>query len=117
MMTPNQELLDDYGQAVLDYTLANTDPDAYLLAATNARSAAPFILETGRPVLTFGGFTGRDDVIELDELIAMIESGELRYILGIPQGKQEIARWMQSNCSVVDLQTSEVFMDFNNLIR
>ena len=124
MMTPNQELLDQYGQAVLDYTLAHTDSDAYLLATTNARSAAPFILETGRPVLTFGGFTGRDDVIDLDEFIAMIESGKLRYILGIPQAKQEIARWMQSNCSVVDLQTSdasdrrdaqrEVFYDCGN---
>ena len=108
MMTPNQELLNQYGQAVLDYTLAHAESDAYLLATTNARGAAPFILETGRPVLTFGGFTGRDDVIDRDELIEMIQSGTLRYILGLPQSKPEIIRWMQSSCSVVDLQTSEV---------
>ncbi|MEA3349450.1 MAG: glycosyltransferase family 39 protein, partial [Chloroflexota bacterium] len=103
MMTPNQELLDGNGRAILAYTLANTNPDDYLLATTNARGAAPFILETGRPVLTFGGFTGRDDVVDLDELLTMIENGELRYILGLPQGKPDIARWMMDSCSVVDV--------------
>ncbi|MBT3390144.1 MAG: hypothetical protein HN413_07005 [Chloroflexi bacterium] len=102
-MTPNEELLNEYGQAVLAYTLANTDPDSYLLATNNARGAAPFILETGRPVLTFGGFSGGDNVVDLGGLQAMLENGELRFILGTPQGKQEISQWMVKNCSVVEL--------------
>jgi hypothetical protein len=101
-MTPNTAFLNENGQAILDYTLANTDPDAYLLAANNARDAAPFILGTGRAVLTFGGFTGGDDVINLADLVNMIESGELRYILGIP-GKAEIARWVVQSCVVADV--------------
>jgi 4-amino-4-deoxy-L-arabinose transferase-like glycosyltransferase len=101
-MTPNQELLDSNGQAILDYLLANTDPESYLLATNNARGAAPFILETDRAVFTFGGFTGGDNVIDLEGLLEMLESGGLRYILGLPQ-KQEIARWMQQSCEVVDV--------------
>ncbi|MBU0512258.1 MAG: hypothetical protein KJ638_11245, partial [Chloroflexi bacterium] len=102
-MTPDESLLGPNGEAILDYLLANTDPDSYLLATLNARGAAPYILETGRPVLTFGGFTGNDDVVSVDDLIEMIESGELRYILGIPQQKQEIAQWMRQACTVVDV--------------
>ena len=99
-MTPDQEVLTPYEQAVLEYTLEHTDPDSYLLATNNARGAAPFILATGRPVLTFGGFSGGDDVVNLNELQAMIARGELRFILGLPQ-KQEIARWIAASCEVV----------------
>ena len=102
-MTPDVTTLSANGQAILDYTLINTDPDDYLLATLNARGAAPYILESDRAVLTFGGFGGRDDVVNLEALIEMIDNGELRYILGIPQQKQEIAQWIVSSCSVVDV--------------
>ena len=102
-MTPNEELLNENGQAILAYTLANTPEDSYLLATNNARGAAPFILETGRPVLTFGGFSGGDNVVDLGGLIEMLEGGELRFILGLPQGKQEISQWIVNNCSAVDI--------------
>ena len=108
MMTPNEELLNEYGQAVLAYTQANTDPESYLLATNNARGAAPYILETGRPVLTFGGFSGGDTVVDLAGLIEMIDGGELRFILGTPQNKPEISEWMRTNCSVVELETSGI---------
>jgi 4-amino-4-deoxy-L-arabinose transferase-like glycosyltransferase len=102
-MTPNQELLGARGKAILEYVVANTNPDDYLLATNTARGAAPYILETGRKVFTFGGFTGTDDVVDLDGFIGMLRSGELRFVLGLPQQKQEISRWMRDNCSVVDL--------------
>ena len=99
-MRSDQQLLTPYEQAVLAYTLAHTDPEDYLLATDNAHGAAPFILATGRPVLTFGGFIGSDDVVSLEELQAMIAAGKLRFILGLPQ-KPAIARWIQASCSVV----------------
>ncbi|MEA2008707.1 MAG: hypothetical protein U9O54_06265, partial [Chloroflexota bacterium] len=102
-MTPDESLLGPNGEAILDYLLANTEPDSYLLATLNARGAAPYILETGRPVLTFGGFTGKDDVVSVDDLIEMIANGELRYILGVPQQKPEIAQWMRQTCTMVNV--------------
>jgi len=102
-MTPDQELLDSNGQAILAYTLANTDPESYLLATNNARGAAPYILETDRAVLTFGGFSGGDAVVGLADLIEMTSSGELRYILGLPENKPEISRWIVEICSVAQV--------------
>jgi 4-amino-4-deoxy-L-arabinose transferase-like glycosyltransferase len=91
-------------QAVLGYLLANTDPDDYLVATLNARQAAPYILATLRPVLTFGGFTGRDDVIGAEELSQMVASGELRFVLGdrgLMREKPEIGDWLRSQCTPV----------------
>ena len=110
-----QTKLNDNGRAILDYLLTNTDPDDYLLATLSVRSAAPFILETGRVVLTFGGFSGKDNVVGVDDLIEMIENGELRYILGLPQQKLEIAQWMLNSCSVVDLPGVTATPQFLNI--
>jgi len=93
-------------EILLEHLFANTDPDSYLLATTSSHSASPFILATGRPVLTFGGFTGRDDVISVEQLAAMVAGGELRFVLSdgsLQQQKPEIASWVQHNCSVVNL--------------
>jgi 4-amino-4-deoxy-L-arabinose transferase-like glycosyltransferase len=102
-MTPNQGYLDPAGEAVLAYTLAHTDPEDYLLATNNARGAAPFILETDRAVLTFGGFTGRDNVVDLETFLQMTASGELRFVLGLPQGTPEISRYVLERCTPVEL--------------
>lgn len=97
---PNQNKLDE---AILELTLANMDAHDYLLATNSAMQAAPYILETGRAVLTFGGFNGGDPVIDEWELSELVGSGELRYVLGIPQGKPGVAAWVRANCSAVDI--------------
>ncbi|MGD8815238.1 MAG: glycosyltransferase family 39 protein [Anaerolineales bacterium] len=93
-------------EIILEYLLANTDADTYLMATTSSHSASPFILATGRPVLTFGGFNGRDDVISVEQLTEMVANRELRFVLAddsLQQQKPEIASWVQRNCSVVSL--------------
>lgn len=114
-MTPNNTTMTENETAMMNYLLANTDPDAYLLATVNARSAAPYILETGRAVLTFGGFSGSDPIFELSDIVGMVERGELRYILysnNMNQAQREIANWVTEACvpvSVpgVDIQQQE----------
>ncbi len=104
-------------QIILDYLLANTDPDSYLVATLNAREAAPYILESLRPVLTFGGFGGSDNVVDVEQLAQMVASGELRFILGSIQQKPDIAAWIQNSCSQVNLpgltQTASTNQQFN----
>lgn len=93
---------DNIQQALIDYLLKNTSPNFYLLATFNANQAAPFILATGRPVFTFGGFTGSDNIIDADGLAQMISEGKLRFVLsGRNAGKVEIANWLQANCKAV----------------
>jgi 4-amino-4-deoxy-L-arabinose transferase-like glycosyltransferase len=94
------------GEPLLDYLLANTDADTYLVATVNANQAAPYILATGRPVFTFGGFMGSDDIIDVEGLAQMIASDELRFILdngSLTSSKPEIAVWVKLNCTVVDI--------------
>jgi len=54
-------------------------------------------------VLTFGGFSGNDDVVLVEDLSEMAADGELRYILGMPQQKPDIAIWVAENCTIVDV--------------
>jgi 4-amino-4-deoxy-L-arabinose transferase-like glycosyltransferase len=106
-MTPNQESLGPVGEAILAHVQASTHPSSYLLATSTARDAAPFILATGSPVFTFGGFTGNDPIVDLDGFIGMLEQGELRYVLGLPQQKPEIARWIRGHCAMVEVPGPE----------
>jgi 4-amino-4-deoxy-L-arabinose transferase-like glycosyltransferase len=97
-------LLSPTQQTILDYLLVNTDPDSYLVATLNAREAAPYILATLRPALTFGGFSGSDNVIDVAQLARMIDDDELRFVLSSPrltQQKPEIAAWLANSCTTV----------------
>lgn len=91
--------------AILAYVQTNNTviPGGYLLAVGSSHDASPFILATGQPVLTFGGFNGGDDVISAGQLAQMIDSGELRFVLGQQQQKPEIAAWLAQNCTKVAL--------------
>jgi 4-amino-4-deoxy-L-arabinose transferase-like glycosyltransferase len=105
-MTPNNDTMTSKEEMIMEYLLANTAPDSYLLATLNARGAAPYILETGRPVLTFGGFTGSDQVIDAAGLAQMVSDGELRFVLfsvQISRSHPDIARWVQQTCTPVDV--------------
>ncbi|NOY99341.1 MAG: hypothetical protein GXP40_09115 [Chloroflexi bacterium] len=105
-MTPNNDSMTANEEAILAYLLANTDPDAYLLATVNARGAAPYILATGRPVLTFGGFTGGDQIIDAGGVAQMVADGELRFVLyneQITRSHPDIAAWVRKTCTPVDV--------------
>jgi len=90
-------------QKILAYVEANTPAEGYLLATPNAREASPYILETGRPVLTFGGFMGSDNIIDVTGVAQMVADGELRFILDtgeLSNSKPEIAAWVRQSCTV-----------------
>ena len=91
-------------EAILDYLLANTDTDSYLVATVSARDASPYILTTLRPVLTFGGFSGSDNVVDVDQLAQMVADDELRFVLaddGFARQNREIGAWLTDNCTTV----------------
>ena len=103
---PNASQISPSQQPLLEYLLANTDPDSYLVATLSARQASPLILATLRPVLTFGGFSGNDDVVDVTGLAQMVSTGELRFVLGggdLERSKPEIASWLRQTCQPVSL--------------
>ena len=61
------------------------------------------MIETGRPVLYMGGFSGSDEVVTVDGLKELVANGELRYILyGGDRGNQEISNWLTNSCAIVN---------------
>jgi 4-amino-4-deoxy-L-arabinose transferase-like glycosyltransferase len=79
--------------AFLEANSANT---RFLVATPNAMSAAPIILETGKPVMALGGFMGSDPILTPDQLAKLVTSGNVRYFL-VPvaqNGASGFGAWM-----------------------
>jgi len=86
---------------MLTFLEENTQDVKYLLAVPSAQNGSTLVLQTGRPVLFMGGFSGGDEVVTAEDLSAMVANGELRYILYGGNRKPDIAHWLQSACSPV----------------
>lgn len=92
--------------SLMQFLLENANPQGYLLATVSAQDAAPFILATGRPVLTFGGFSGNDPIVDGPALFGYVERAELRFVLSgfdLPQRKPELQEWLVQHCQLVTL--------------
>jgi len=89
---------------MLEYLQANTQGMKYLMAVPSSQQGAQYVIETGRPVLYMGGFSGGDAVVNADDLKQLVANGELRYILygGDRSNNQEISNWLTSSCTVVN---------------
>ncbi|MFN8432905.1 MAG: glycosyltransferase family 39 protein [Anaerolineales bacterium] len=93
---------------LLAYLEANTVGMKYLMAVPSSQQGSQYVIETGRPVLYMGGFSGGDAVVTVDDLKELVANGDLRYILyGGDRGNQEITSWLNSSCAIVN--------DFNDL--
>ncbi|MBV9015123.1 MAG: glycosyltransferase family 39 protein [Alphaproteobacteria bacterium] len=87
--------------------------EEFLLAAVNARLAAPVIIATGRPVMALGGFNGRDPILSVDDFARLVAERRVRFALigdGAPglrrvfgEGhQQDIVDWIRTNGRPVD---------------
>ncbi len=91
-------------QSLVEYLIANTKPGSYLLATDRAQDSAAYILDTGRPVLTFGGFLGEYQEVTVDQLAGLVHSGQLRFILSsAAQQYQDIFIWVVQNCTSINV--------------
>jgi len=89
---------------LLAYLEANTRDVEYLMAVPSAQIGAPYVLETARPVLYMGGFSGGDPVVAVQDLEAMVANEELRFFYLSKQGRgnqTEIASWLAATCTVI----------------
>jgi len=95
------------------YLEANQGSAKYLVAAGGSMTTAPIIMETGKAVVTIGGFNGGDPAPTTAQLEQMVKDGELRYVLlsgtggggpgGGPGGTSEaLVTWVQEHGTAVD---------------
>jgi 4-amino-4-deoxy-L-arabinose transferase-like glycosyltransferase len=93
--------------ALMEYLQANWGSAKYLVATNNARSASPIILNTEEPgpVITFGGFGGRDPALSSEQLANLIDKGAVRSFLIQPgerdEPQNEAVGWVQDTCQQV----------------
>ncbi|MDQ6820572.1 MAG: glycosyltransferase family 39 protein [Actinomycetota bacterium] len=93
---------------VIAYLEAHQGSAKYLVAGVGSQTTASIIIQTGKPVVTIGGFNGSDPAPTLAQLERMVASGELKYVLlssggfggGGPgrlgsQSAQSISSWVQ----------------------
>jgi len=86
-------------EAMLTFLEENTQDVEYLLAVPSAQNGSTLVLQTGRPVLFMGGFSGSDPVVTAEDLSAMVANGELRYVLyGGNRGNDDIGNWLKTSC-------------------
>lgn len=85
--------------------------EKYLVAVPSATTyASSLILETGKPIMTFGGFSGNDNIISLNNFKKEVLSGKVKYaILPIQNNRlpskhnknSAIVNWIKANGNVV----------------
>jgi 4-amino-4-deoxy-L-arabinose transferase-like glycosyltransferase len=96
---------DTIDTSVLNYLEANTQNIKYLVAVPSSHPGSNLVLQTGRPVLFMGGFTGSDPVVNASSLSRLVADGELRYVLygggGPGGGNSDIGSWLANSCQVV----------------
>ena len=92
-------------QKLLAYLLANKGQEKYLLATLDSYGASPFILASGQPVLTLGGFIGNDQAVSLSQLQELLASRQLRYVLNNNNLslKADIYTWVTAQCQPVQM--------------
>ncbi len=75
----------------------------FLLASANALLAAPVIIQSGQPVMAFGGFFGTDPVMSVESFARKVEQGEVRFVvLGNNRRLRDFERWVQAHGTPVD---------------
>ncbi|MEW2327614.1 glycosyltransferase family 39 protein [Micromonospora chersina] len=92
-----------------DYLLAHRDGARYVAATSSWRTASQFVLPTGQPFLPLGGYSGLVPQPTLAGLRALVDAGELRFVLlggvgGLGTTDSELSRimtWVLSSCREV----------------
>jgi len=89
------------------YLEKNQGGATWLVAVSSSMSAAPLILETGKPVIAMGGFTGSDPAMTVAKLQQYIKQGKLKFVMtGGAMGNRDgatsaVTSWVQKNCTAI----------------
>src|SRR5450755_72271 len=111
--------------AMIRYLIAQQGKADAIVATAASGASSPIIIETGKPVMTLGGYAGLDHILTRDQVAALVHQGRLRFFLfqdyvaythlpfelllyfqelraetAVPasSGIQYITEWVQTNC-------------------
>jgi len=102
-------------QALLTYLEAHQGNATYLFAATNVHVASDYIIATGRPVMTIGGFTGSDPILTPVRLATLAQEGKVKYFLlsgggtGGPGVSSSLTTWIQQHATLINVGGTQLY--------
>jgi 4-amino-4-deoxy-L-arabinose transferase-like glycosyltransferase len=64
-----------------EYLLANQGNTRFLVAVPSSQTADSLILNTGKPVMALGGFTGSDPILDAQKVATLVSNGTVRFFL------------------------------------
>ena len=80
---------------LLKYVEKHQGNSKYLFATSNASTAAPYIIKSGKAVMAIGGFNGTDPAITLKQFKALVKKGDMKYYLSSGRsGNSKIEAWV-----------------------
>ncbi|MEN6610550.1 MAG: glycosyl transferase, partial [Methanoregulaceae archaeon] len=102
---------DSSARQLAEYLLAHTTNETWILAVPSSMAGANLIIETGKPVMSLGGFSGSDEILNVTTLQEYIRDGKVRFFQtggsggggGMGGGNSEIFSWVSAHCTAVDL--------------
>jgi len=98
----------DVNSELLAYLVANQNGYANIVAVSSSNSAASLYLESGKGVISLGGFSGSDNIYtSTSQVEELVSSGTVRYFLlggqGGGQGSNSaVSSYVTSQCKLVD---------------
>ncbi|KRM71925.1 glycosyltransferase family 39 protein [Lacticaseibacillus brantae] len=94
-------------KALLTYVTKHQGSAKYLFATSDASTAAPYIIESGKAVMAIGGFNGTDPTLTLKQFKALVAKGEVKYYYDTGRaGNSAIAKWVEKNGKKITLTQS-----------
>lgn len=95
-------------RALAQYLTGQHKGERFLLATGTTFVASPLIIETGRPVLALGGFTGGDPIVTPSALARLVQDNQVRFVLsvrfevaGSPENLPALMKWAEAHGRVV----------------
>jgi 4-amino-4-deoxy-L-arabinose transferase-like glycosyltransferase len=83
--SPGGDLLANGGAgadtALINYLEAHQGKATFLVATSSSQTADQLILETNRPIMALGGFSGSDPILTTSQLAALVKNGVVRFFL------------------------------------
>lgn len=85
------------------FLLAHRSDEKYLVAVPNAHLASPVILDTGEPVITYGGFIGSEKILNEEKLTELVKNHQVRYFIISSNHSQqpEVDQWVMVHGTAV----------------
>jgi 4-amino-4-deoxy-L-arabinose transferase-like glycosyltransferase len=104
-------LQDQADSQLVAYLEAHQGSATFLFATLSSQTAAPYIIATGKPIMTLGGFSGSDQILTLSQLETLVHEGQVRYFLlpgrggfggaGPGSGNDQLVQWIESHATAV----------------